>query len=114
MVRARRRAHAVRWTGTPGYGWVQIAGMKDRAPLKVRVVATRTSPQAAAKARKDAWNRGSRIAEETLEAADYLLVVITLSETAASAADMLELYRFRRQMECACNVCSTSAPSIAT
>lgn len=32
----------------------------------------------------------------------------------ASAADMLELYRFRRQMECACNVCSTSAPSIAT
>ena len=91
--------------GTPGEWWVQIPGTKDRPALTVRIVAMRKSPQAAEKARrkarKDARNHGYTVAQETLEAADYVLILTTLTETAADAAEILELYRLRWQIEIA-------------
>ena len=91
--------------GTPGDWSVQIAGTKDQPPLLVRVVAIRKSPQAAEKARrkarKAARDHGHTVSAATLEAADYVFIVTTLSKTAASAAEILELYRVRWQIECA-------------
>ncbi len=74
-------------------------------PLTVRIVALRKSPQAAAqarrKARKAARNHGHTVAHETWEAADYVVILTTLSETAADAAEILELYYLRWPMELA-------------
>lgn len=90
---------------TPGEWWVQIRVGPDRPPLRLRVVAMRKSlpaaEQARRKARKDARDHGHTVSAATLEAADYVLIVTTLSETAASAAEILELYRLRWQIECA-------------
>ncbi len=90
---------------TPGEWWVQIPGAKDRPRLTVRIVAIRKSPAAGAKARrkarKDARDHGYTVAQETLEAADYVLILTTLPEAAADAAEILELYRLRWQIECA-------------
>ena len=100
MVRAGCRPrmagrHAGRVVGTNS--WHQ-----DRPALPVRIVAMRTSPQAAEKARrkarKSARDHGYTVAQETLEAADYVLIVTTLSEAAADAAEILELYRLRWQI----------------
>jgi len=90
---------------TPGEWWVQIPGTKDRPPLTGRIVALRKSPPAAEKARRRARqaarNQGYTVAQETLEAADYVLLFTTLSDTAADAAEVLERYRLRWPMECA-------------
>jgi hypothetical protein len=90
---------------TPGEWWGQIPGTKDRPTLTVRIVAIRKSPAAATKARRkarqDARDHGYTVAQETLEAADYVLILTTLSEAAADAAEILELYRLRWQIECA-------------
>ncbi len=90
---------------TPGEWWVQIPGTKDHPHLRVRIVAIRKSPAAAEKARrkarKDARDQGHTVSEATLEAADYVLILTTLPETAADAAEILELYRLRWQIECA-------------
>ncbi|PSR23894.1 MAG: hypothetical protein C7B45_01010 [Sulfobacillus acidophilus] len=99
--------HAVRSLpdAAPGDWWVQIPGTKDRPALKVRIVAMRKSVQAAEKARrkarKDARDHGYTVAAETLEAADYVLILTTLTKTAADAAEILELYRLRWQIEIA-------------
>jgi hypothetical protein len=90
---------------TPGEWWVQLPVDKEQPPLRLRVVAIRKSPAAAEKARrkarKDAKDHGHTVSEETLEACDYVLILTTLSETAADAAEILELYRLRWQIECA-------------
>jgi hypothetical protein len=90
---------------TPGEWWVQIPSTRNRPPLTVRIVALRKSPQAAAqarrKARKAARNHGHTVAHETWEAADYVVILTTLSETAADAAEILELYHLRWPMELA-------------
>ncbi len=74
-------------------------------PIPLRVVALRKSPAAAEasrrKARQAAKRHGNTVTQATLEAADYVLLLTTLPETAASAADILELYRLRWQIECA-------------
>ena len=85
----------------PGEWWVQISGTKDRPPLKVRIVAMRKSAQAAEKARKDTRDHGYTVAQDTLEATGYVLILTTLTETAAEAAEILELYRLRWQIEIA-------------
>lgn len=46
-------------------------------------------------------DRGYTVAQETLEAADYVLILTTLTETAADAAELLELYQLRWQIEIA-------------
>lgn len=90
---------------TPGEWWVQIPGTKTRRALTVRIVAVRKSRQAAEKARRkvrqDARDHGYTASQETLEAADYVLILTTLSEAAADAAEILELYRLRWQIEIA-------------
>ena len=90
---------------TPGEWWVQIPGTKDRPTLQVRIVAVRKSlhaaEQARRKARKDARDHGYPVAQETLEAADYVFILTTLPETAADAAEILKLYRLRWQIESA-------------
>lgn len=91
--------------GTPGEWWVQLRGTKDRPPLRLRVVAIRKShsagEQARRQARQSAKRHGHTASAATLEAADYVLVLTTLSETAADAAEILELYRLRWQIELA-------------
>ena len=87
---------------TPGSWWVQIRPDKSRPPLPLRVVAIRKSPAAAKQSRrKAAKDHGYTVSAATLEAADYVLILTTLSEAAASAADILALYRLRWQIECA-------------
>lgn len=84
---------------TPGEWWVQIPGTKDRPTLRVRIVAMRKSPAAAEKARrtarKDARDHRHTVSQATLEAADYVLILTTLPEARADAAEILELYRLR-------------------
>ncbi|MDA8194726.1 MAG: hypothetical protein M0Z53_12125 [Thermaerobacter sp.] len=75
---------------TPGEWWGQIPGTKGRPPLKVRIVALRKSRQAAEQARPDARDQGYTVAPETLEAADYVLIVTTLTEMVADATETLE------------------------
>ena len=90
---------------TPGEWWVQIPGTKDRPTLRVRIVAIRKSPAAAEKARrtarKDARDHRHTVSQATLEAADYVLILTTLPEAKADAAEILELYRLRWQIEIA-------------
>ncbi len=91
--------------GTPGEWLVQIPGKKERPTLPVRIVAMRKSAVAAEKARrtarKDARAHGHTVSQETLEAADYVLILTTLSAAEADAAEILELYRLRWQIELA-------------
>ncbi len=90
---------------TPGQWWVQIRPTRQRPPLRLRVVAIRKSPEAAAasrrQARQTARRHGHTVSAKTLDAADYVLIVTTLPETVASATDILDLYRLRWQIECA-------------
>lgn len=70
-----------------------------------RLVAVRKNEQAAEEARRDvrtqARRKGRTPDARTLEAADFIFVFTTLPEDRASAADILELYRFRWQIELA-------------
>ncbi len=90
---------------TPGEWEVQLPATKKEPALRVRIVAIRKSPQAAAqarrKARQAARKHGHTISAATLEAADYVLILTTLTKTAADAAEILALYRLRWQIECA-------------
>ena len=90
---------------TPGEWVVQIAGTKDRPTLWVRIVAMRKSAAAAEKARrtarKDARNHGHTVSQATLEAADYVWILTTLSAAKADAAEIRARYRLRWQIEIA-------------
>lgn len=70
-----------------------IPGTQDGPALQVRIGAMRQSPpaaeQARRKARKDARDQGDTVAQETLEAADSVLILTTLTDTAADAAEIL-------------------------
>lgn len=92
--------------GTPGEWWGQIPGTTGRPALTVRIVAMRKSPQAAEqarrKARQAARQHGHTVARNTWEAADDVLILTTLSETQADAAEILECYRLRWPIEIAC------------
>lgn len=82
--------------------WVQRRG----APaLGLRLVALRKSPTAAQaarrKARREAQKGGHQIAQETLDAADWLILVTSLSPEAFPTADILALYRLRWRIELA-------------
>jgi hypothetical protein len=72
--------------------------------LAGRVVALRKSPQAAEAARRQvreqARKRGRTPAARTLEAADYVFLFTTLPDT-VPATTVLEVYRFRWQIELA-------------
>lgn len=70
-----------------------------------RVCAVRKSADAAQRAKdrllKTAKKKGKTVAPETLEFAEYIFVLTTLTSAEASATNVLELYRARWQIELA-------------
>jgi Transposase DDE domain len=76
---------------------------KGGAALAVRLVAVRKPANAAAearrKARRDAQDEGRAISKETLEAADWVILVTSLVPDEFSTEDVLALYRLRWRIE---------------
>jgi IS4 transposase len=77
----------------------------DAPPLRLRLVAVKKSPQAAAAARRtarrEAQRGGHQLSQATLVAADWLILVTSLPQEAFAAADILALYRLRWRIELA-------------
>lgn len=73
--------------------------------VPIRFIAVRKSEPAAEASRKDSLNRAARKKQEidtrTLEAAGYVMVVTSLPRYRYSASEILEIYRFRWQIELA-------------
>lgn len=76
---------------------------KDGAPLAMRLVAVKKPTGAAAasrrKARRDAQDENRVISKETLEAADWVILVTSLARDEFSTKDVLALYRLRWRIE---------------
>ena len=76
---------------------------KAGANLALRLVAIRKPEKAAAqarrKARRDAQREGYRVSKETLEAADWVILLTSLPPDAFSTDDVLDLYRLRWRIE---------------
>jgi hypothetical protein len=91
----------------PGEQAVRIAPDRRRGipAFAVRLVAVRKSEAAAAEARKRILQshskKGHAIDPRTLEAAGYVIVLCSLPAESLNAEDVLELYRFRWQIELA-------------
>src|SRR5207244_2473444 len=72
---------------------------KRGAPLALRLVAVKKPVQAAAdarrKARRDAQRGGHQLSKQTLEAADWVILVTSLKPKDFATADVLALYRLR-------------------
>src|SRR6266851_4802036 len=90
--------------GEIGEWEVQTAPAKDGTPaVPGRLIAVRKSPQAAEKSRRKllaaARKKGKTPAARTLEAAEYVLAFTTVPEEQLAAPAVLELYRFRWQIE---------------
>ena len=71
--------------------------------LALRLVAIRKPEKAAAearrKARRDAQREGYQVSKETLEAADWVILLTSLPPDAFSTEDVLDLYRLRWRIE---------------
>src|SRR5882672_10372870 len=71
--------------------------------LALRLVAIRKPEKAAAearrKARRDAQREGYRVSKETIEAADWVILLTSLPPDAFSTDDVLDLYRLRWRIE---------------
>jgi hypothetical protein len=71
--------------------------------LALRLVAIRKPEKAAAearrKARRDAQREGYRVSKQTLEAADWIILLTSLPPDAFSMQDVLDLYRLRWRIE---------------
>ncbi len=80
-------------------------GRKHHPALGLRLVAVRKPEHAIAearrKARRAAQREGSQIAEETLLAAEWVILVTSLKQEAYAADDVLALYRLRWRIELA-------------
>lgn len=78
-------------------------GRQGGPALALRLVAVKKSPQAAAaarrKARRDAQREGHQISKGTLAAADWVILVTSLSAADFTTADVLALYRLRWRVE---------------
>jgi len=76
---------------------------KGAAPLALRLVAIKKPAQAAAaarrKARRDAQRERYRLSKQTLEAADWVILVTSLSPEEFPTEDVLALYRLRWRIE---------------
>lgn len=76
---------------------------KNGAALAVRLVAVSKPAAAAAasrrKARRDAQDESRAISKETLEAADWVILVTSLAQDEFSTEDVLALYRLRWRIE---------------
>src|SRR6185295_15208817 len=73
------------------------------AALPVRLAAVRKSEEAAEEARKkalrEAAHKGQKLKPETLELTGYVLVLTSTTAADFSAEEILEIYRFRWQIE---------------
>jgi len=82
--------------------WVRCRGA---GPLRLRLVAVRKSATAAQaarrKARREAQKGGHQIAQATLDAADWVILVTSLSLKEFPTADILAFYRLRWRIELA-------------
>jgi hypothetical protein len=80
-------------------------GRKSASPLVLRLVAIKKPPEACEvarrKARREAQKGRHQISEGTLEAADWVILVTSLSAVAFSTDDILDLYRLRWRIELA-------------
>jgi DDE family transposase len=80
--------------------WIE---RKGGASLALRLVAIRKPEKAAAqarrKARRDAQREGYQISKATLEAADWVILLTSLSPDEFSTEDVLDLYRLRWRIE---------------
>jgi hypothetical protein len=78
-------------------------GRKQGPALALRLIAIRKSDDAAAKsrrkARRQAQKDGYQISQETLAAADWFILVTSLTVTKFSTDDVLVLYRLRWRVE---------------
>ncbi len=76
---------------------------KHGPALELRLIAIRKSDAAAAesrrKARRQAQKDGYQISQQTLAAADWFILVTSLTAAEFSAADVLGLYRLRWRVE---------------
>jgi hypothetical protein len=89
-----------------GYGridqpiWIACKG---RPALRLRLVAIKKPPQAAAearrKARRNAQREGHQLSPQTLAAADWVMIVTSLGPGEFATADVLALYRLRWRVE---------------
>ncbi|MDR2012027.1 MAG: IS4 family transposase, partial [Rhodanobacter sp.] len=77
-------------------------GEKTQQIIQGRLCAVRKSAAAAAKAcervRRESARNGTQLQPQTLEAADYVLIFTTLPDE-MTAADVMEIYRLRWQIE---------------
>lgn len=77
----------------------------DGPPIKGRVVAMRLPAPLAAKAEhraaKQSARKGKRLDPRSLQAAHFVMVFTTLPQSLLSAANVMELYRYRWQIELA-------------
>ena len=84
---------------------VQTAPTKGIPAIPTRLVVLRKSPEAAEKSRRQllqaAKKKGRTVDPRTLESAGYLFVLTSLPAELFSAAQVLEVYRFRWQIEMA-------------
>ena len=84
---------------------VQTAPTRAVAEIAARLVVQRKSPEDAEKSRrkilKEAKKQGRTVDPRTLETADYMFVLTSVPAEHLSAAEVLEVYRFRWQIEMA-------------
>jgi len=82
---------------------VQTAPTRGIPAMPARLVVLRKSPQAAEEARrkllKEAKKKGKKVNPRTLEAADYFFVLTSVPAEDLTAAQVLEVYRYRWQIE---------------
>jgi hypothetical protein len=76
---------------------------KGGGPLALRLIAIKKPQQAAAaarrKARRDAQREGYQLSRQTLEAADWVILVTSLTPDDFATDDVLALYRLRWRIE---------------
>jgi hypothetical protein len=82
--------------------WIKC---KRGAPLALRLVAVKKPAQAAAaarrKARRGAQQGGHQLSQQTLDAADWVILITSLKPKDFATADVLALYRLRWRIELA-------------
>src|SRR3981081_3456778 len=82
--------------------WIQ---RKCGEPLALRLIAVKNPPQAAAgarrRARRAAQRGGHQLSKQTLDAADWVILVTSLKPKDFATADVLALYRLRWRIELA-------------
>ena len=84
---------------------VQTAPTKGIPAMAARLIVQRKSPEAAEESRRkilqEAKKKGRKVGERTLETAAYIFVLTSVPAESFSAAQVLEVYRFRWQIEMA-------------